>query len=204
MALQGKKVGILIESDFYEEEIFYYKRRFPEEGMELHFLTNLWGQPSLTFRGHEQHYPLEVSESFVDMPEDELDSYSAIIVPAGMVSDRLRWTPAVEKHPPAVEFLQRAFARQSILKGIICHGMWLMARTPELVRGRRVTTHNNLYGDVRNMGAIYTDQDVVVDGDLVTGRTGGHCAPFARRIIDLLNTEAGELHELSSYRHNGF
>ena len=36
------------------------------------------------------------------------------------------------------------------------------------------------------MGAIYIDEDVVVDGDLVTGRTGGHCHLFARRIIELL------------------
>ena len=64
--------------------------------------------------------------------------------------------------------------------------MWLLALVPELVRGRPVVVHNNLVGDARNMGAIYTDQDVVVDGDLVTGRTGGHCHQFARQIIDLL------------------
>ena len=38
-----------MESDFYEDEIFYYKHRFPEEGVELHFLTRLWGQPPITF-----------------------------------------------------------------------------------------------------------------------------------------------------------
>ena len=64
--------------------------------------------------------------------------------------------------------------------------MWLVSPMPELVRGRRVVAHPNLYGDVKNMGAIYTDQDVVVDGDLVTARTGGHCHQFARRIIELL------------------
>jgi protease I len=80
----------------------------------------------------------------------------------------------------------RAFAEPGIIKGIICHGMWLVAPAPELVRGRPVVAHNNLLGDVRNMGAIYTDQDVVVDGDLVTGRSGGHCHLFARRIIELL------------------
>jgi len=37
--LAGKKIGILMESDFYEHEIFYYQLRFPEEGAELHFLT---------------------------------------------------------------------------------------------------------------------------------------------------------------------
>jgi len=186
MNLKGKKIGILLEADFYEKEIFYYEHRFPEEGMELHFLTRLWGQPSLTFRGHEEHYPYACSESFEGMSDEELRSYAAIIVPSAFVSDRLRWTEDVNKLPPAVEFLKRAFAEKSIIKGIICHGMWLVAPAPELVRGRRVVAHNNLHGDVKAYGAIYTDQDVVVDGDLVTGRTGGHCHLFARKIIDML------------------
>jgi protease I len=79
-----------------------------------------------------------------------------------------------------------------VLKGIICHGMWLVAPAPELVRGRPVVAHNNLLGDVRNMGAIYVNEDVVVDGDLVTGRTGGHCHVFARRIIDILSDGGGK------------
>lgn len=186
MRLQGKKIGVLIEGDFYEKEIFYYEHRFPEEGVELHFLSRLWGQPSLTFLGHEYRAPFVCFESFENMSDDELRSYSAIIVPSGMVSDRLRYTDDVNKLSPATAFVQRAFAEKDILKGIICHGMWLLASTPELVRGRPVVVHNNLVGDARNMGAIYTDQDVVVDGDLVTGRTGGHCHLFARQIIELL------------------
>lgn len=186
MTLQGKKVGILIESDFYEPEIHYYERRFPEEGIELHFLTRLWGQPSLAFKGHEYQLPFECRESFEDMSDETLRSYSAIIVPSGQVSDRLRYTEDVDKLPPATEFLKRAFAEPTILKGIICHGMWLVAPAPELVKGRRVVVHNNLLGDAKNMGAIYTNEDVVVDGDLVTGRSGGHCHLFARKIIDLL------------------
>ena len=97
MKLQAKKIAILIEADFYEQEIFYY-----------------------------------------------------------------------------------------IIKGIICHGLWLAAPAPELVRGRKLVVHNNLLGDARNMGAVYVDRDVVVDDDLVTARTGGHCHLFARTIIDLL------------------
>ena len=82
-------------------------------------------------------------------------------------------------------------AEPSVLKGIICHGMWLMAPVPELIKGRRVVVHNNLHGDAVNMGAQYVDEDVVVDGDLVTGRSGGHCHVFAHRIIDIL---AGDEH----------
>jgi len=186
MRLTGKKIGILIEGDYYEKEIFYYEHRFAEEGVELHWLTRLWGQPSLTFLGHEYKAPFECHESFEGMTDETLRSYDAIIVPSAFVSDRLRYSENLGKLAPAVEFIQRAFAEQSILKGIICHGMWLVATVPELVRGRQVVAHPNLYGDVKNMGAIYTDQDVVVDGDLVTARTGGHCHQFARRIIDML------------------
>jgi protease I len=186
MRLHGKKIGILIESDFYEHEIWYYHFRFLEDGADLHFLTRLWGQPSLNFRGHEYHAPFECHESFENMDDAALRRYAAIIVPSAMVSDRLRYSEDVNRLPPATEFLKRAFAEKGILKGIICHGLWLVAPVPELVRGRPVTCHNNLHGDALNMGAVYTDEDVVVDGDLVTGRTGNHCHLFARRIIDLL------------------
>ena len=188
--LSGHKVAVLIESDYYEAEILYYMHRFPEEGVELHFLSRLWGQPSLTFTGHEFRAPLECRESFEDIDDDTLRSFSAVIVPSGIVADRLRYTEDIAKLPPATDFLRRAFAEPHILKGVICHGMWLLAPVPELVRGRNVVAHNNLLGDVRNMGANYVDEDVVVDGDLVTGRTGGHCHLFARKILELIAERA--------------
>jgi len=184
--LKGKKIAILIESDYCEPEIWYYMYRFPEEGAELHFLTRLWGHECLTFVGHEYRAPLECRESFEDVDDETLKSYDAVIVPAGMASDRLRYTEDINVLPPATEFLKRAFAQESIIKGIICHGLWLVAPAPELVRGRRVVAHNNLLGDVKNMGAVYVDQDLVVDGDLVTARSSGQCNLFARKIIDML------------------
>jgi protease I len=186
MRLKGRKIAVLMESDFYEHEIWYYQYRFPEEGAELHFMSRLWGQPSLTFKGHEYHAPFECHESFESMSDKDLASYAAVIVPAGMVADRLRYTEDIGRLPPATVFLQRAFANGNVIKGIICHGLWLLAPLPELVRGRRLVVHNNLLGDARNMGAVYVDQDVVVDGDLVTARSGGHCHVFARTIIDLI------------------
>jgi protease I len=143
-----------------------------------------WFEPELTFLGHEYRAPLVVNESFEDK---DVTEYDAIIVPGGIVADRLRFTEDVNKIPPATEFLKKAFAEPGVLKGIICHGMWLVAPAPELVRGRRVVVHNNLIGDAKNMGAIYVDQDVVVDGDdLVTGRTGQHAHVFSHAIIEQL------------------
>ena len=92
MSLKGKKIGILIESDFYEKEIFYYEHRFAEEGIEVHWLSRLWGQPSLTFTGHEYKVPFDCSESFEGMSDEELRTYDAIIVPSAFVSDRLRYS----------------------------------------------------------------------------------------------------------------
>lgn len=186
MLLKGKKIGILFESDFYENEIFYYKYRFAEEGAELHFLTRLWGQDKLTFYGHEYKAPMDCWESFENMSDDELQSYAAIIVPSGMVSDRLRYTEDVDKLPPAAEFLKRVFEEKTILKGIICHGLWLAAPVESLVKGRKLVCHNNLIGDARAYGATYINEDVVQDDDLVTGRSGGHAHLFAKRIIEIL------------------
>lgn len=185
--LDGAQIGVLIESDFFEPEIHYYQRRFAEEGAEVHFLTRLWGQPAMTFTGHEWRAPFHAHESVEDVDDDALRRFAAVIVPSGMVADRLRFTEDVNELAPAVDFIRRAFAEPGILKGIICHGFWLLAAIPETIRGRKVVCHNNLVGDVRNMGAEYVDADVVLDGDdLVTGRTGQHAHLFARQIIDIL------------------
>ncbi|MFC4530150.1 DJ-1/PfpI family protein [Sphaerisporangium dianthi] len=181
--MADSRVAILMESDYYEPEIFYYQRRFAEEGISVDFITRLWGQTSITFTGHEYRAPFPVSLSLEDVDPSD---YGALIVPSGMVSDRLRYTEDVDRLAPATELLRRAFEDTRVIKGIICHGMWLASSIPYVVRGRKIVCHNNLVGDVRNMGAEYVDKDVVIDGDLVTGRSGQHCHLFARTLVDLL------------------
>lgn len=187
MSLEGKKIGILMEADFYYKEIAYYQLRYEEQGIEVDFLTRLWGQPKLTFLDHDyKTIPIEVTKSFECLSDKELKTYSAIIVPAGIVSDRLRYTTDITEIPPACEFMKRVFAEKSIIKGIICHGLWIMSPIKELIEGRNITTHNNLIADAKNMGANYIDENVVVDGDLVTARTGDHCNVFTSKILELI------------------
>jgi protease I len=194
--LAGRTIAILMESDYYEPEIQYYRRRFAEEGAQVEFLTRLWGQPSITFLGHEYREPFTVDGDLEAVDDERLASYAALIVPGGLLSDRLRYTSDVSVLPPATALLDRALGTDGLLVGIICHGLWLAAPIPQRVRGRRLTCHNNLVADARNMGAVYQDQDVVVDGDLVTARTAGHCHLFARTIIDLLAARA-DLHAVN-------
>jgi protease I len=177
------RIAILIESDFYEHEIWYYHYRFLEAGIEARFVTRLWGQEAITFKGHEYHAPFECRGDLEALDDAALDELDALIVPSGMVADRLRFTDDLSKLPPASDLLRRAFARPNLIKGIICHGLWLAAPIAEVVRGRRLTCHPNLHGDARAYGAEFVDEDVVEDGDLVTARTGGHAHLLAAAII---------------------
>ena len=184
--LTGEKIGILIENRFIDQEIIYYSHRFNEEGASTEFLTRLWGQPSLTFKGLELGMEITVDKSFEAIDDDELDTYSAIIMPAGMVADMLRYSEKPGDLAPAVQFMKRAMDNKAIIKGAVCHALWIFDPVPELIRGRSVTCHNNIIGSVRNTGANYIDQDIVIDDDLVTARTGGMFAEFAHTIIDVL------------------
>lgn len=184
--LAGRTVAVLVETDYVEPEVDYYERRFAEEGARVQLLTRLWGQPALTFTGHEYGAERTVDGDLEAVDDERLRQLDALIVPSGMVSDRLRYAERAGDLAPAVRLLRRAFAEPSVLKGVICHGMWLVSPIPEVVAGRAVTCHNNLVSDVRNMGATYVDQDVVVSGDLVTGRSADHSHLFARTLVDLL------------------
>ena len=184
--MSEKTVVILIESDYYEHEIWYYHSRFAESGITARFVSRLWGQDHITFTGHEYKVPFECRDSFETISDAELDGLAAVIVPSGIVSDRLRYTDDISKIPPASAFLKRAFQRPSVIKGIICHGLWLTAPVPGLVKGRKLTCHNNLHGDALAYGAEYVDQDLVEDGDLITARTGNHAHLLARAILKRL------------------
>lgn len=191
--MAAPKIAILIESDFYEHEIWYYHYRFLEAGYDAKFVTRLWGQSSITFKGHEYHAPFECSGDLEALDEAALDTLDALIVPSGMVSDRLRYTEDLSKLPPATRLLQRAFARPNLLKGIICHGLWLCAPDTSMIRGRRLTCHPNLHGDALAYGAQFVDEDLVVDGDLVTARTGNHAHLMAAEIIHMIGARASVL-----------
>ncbi|CAK7287920.1 DJ-1/PfpI family protein [Streptomyces misionensis] len=185
--LSGKRIGILLESDYVEDELAYYQRRFAEEGAEVTLLTRLWGQPSLTFAGHEYQAPLTVDGDLEELDYHELLHFAALIVPSGGVADRLRYSEDVDAVPPALELMRRAFRLPSLVKAFSCHGLQLLSAAPELVRGRPVTCHNNIVADVRNMGGVYVNQDVAVDRDLITTRTVDHCHLLARTVIERLS-----------------
>ncbi|OHU28269.1 hypothetical protein BKG77_01635 [Mycobacteroides chelonae] len=190
--LKGTEIGVFIESDYIYREIHYYVDRFAEEGAVVRLITRLWSSTPPTFTDHDFHIPLDLPiEDLRPFLGEGLAQLDALIIPGGFVSDRLRYSEVPGGIPPALELLRQAFGDKRIVKGIICHGLWLSALLPELIAGRPVTCHNNLVGDARNMGAHYTDSDLVDDGDLVTARTADHHQIFTAELIDKLRSTKG-------------
>ena len=152
-------------------------------------MTRLWGNEAITFKGHEYHAPFECRGDLEKLDDTTLDQYAALIVPSGMVSDRLRYTEDLGRIPPASDLLKRAFAKPNLIKGMICHSLWLAAPVVNILKGRRLTCHPNLHGDALAYGAEFVDEDVVVDNDLVTARTGGHAHLLAAALIQMIEAK---------------
>ncbi len=203
--LEGKKIAVLVESQYVPGEIEAYRYGFGALGAEVHFMSRLWGNERLTFVGEVEQagqtpQTLEVS---IDIQNVELEDYAAVIMAANYTSVRLRHfeppegqpvSPEMVRTAPAVEFFARAMQNPRIVKGPLCHGLWILTPNPELLKGRKVICHQVVLADVLNCGAIYVPQDaqnggVVVDGDLVTGRSWHEVEPFiqavARQILAL-------------------
>jgi len=69
---------------------------------------------------------------------------------------------------------------------VICHGPWLLV-SAGLARGRRLTSYPSLADDVRNAGGTWIDEEVVVDGNLITSRNPGDLPAFVKALEDALS-----------------
>lgn len=201
--LEGRKVGVLVENEFVPGEIQVYRDRIAELGGTVEFFSRLWGQPSQRFVSDvevEGKTP-EVLEVTVDLADRSPEDYDAVIMAANYTSVRLRYfepppgalpSPADVREAPAVRFFAEAMRNRSIVKGALCHGLWILTPVPELLHGRRVICHEVVLADVLNAGANYVPPDasnrgVVVDDDLVTGRSWHEAGGLVDAIAALLS-----------------
>ncbi|WP_058554445.1 DJ-1/PfpI family protein [Thiohalocapsa sp. ML1] len=212
--LQGKKIAIVIESEFVPKEIATYRERFAQYGAEVELLSRLWGNAELTFISDVQEAG-ETPETLTvdkDFTEVDPDDYAAVIMAANYTSVRLRWLadtdveqdadgkPVIHgnsgRRSPAVQFFCRAMLNPRIVKGFPCHALWILSPVPEVLAGRRVTCNRVMLGDVQNAGGIYVPpiNGVVVDGDMVTNDSADHSAELVDAIRDrILAIEAGQV-----------
>ena len=208
--LKGKKIAVLVETEYIPEEIAAYQTRFLELGATVHLMSRLWGEKSTRFVSDVDAVgkSLQYLDVNIDFQNVDINDYVAVIMAANYTSVRLRYFQAPEGQPispeqtrtaPAVQFFAKAIANPKIIKGLLCHGMWLLTPMPELPKGRRVICHEVVLADIANAGAVYvpSSSGIVVDGDLVTGRSGGDVHKFIDAIAHQITLQEKGLPLLS-------
>ena len=175
-SLSGVRVAILVENGFERVEMTEPRKALDQAGAK----TQIVSPRPEKVRGWEF---TEWGDEFpVDVPLDRADArdFDALLQPGGVLSpDTLRMNPA------AVAF-EKSFFDAGKPVAAICHGPWMVIETGA-ARGRRIAAWPSLKTDLRNAGAQWMDEEVVVDGNLVSSRNPDDIPAFNREMMALFS-----------------
>ena len=173
--LNGKKIAILVADGFEQAELAEPKKALEEQGAETRIVSPAKGE--VQGWKHFEH----ADKFHVDVPLDSADAadFDALLLPGGVANpDQLRTLPR------AVQFVREFFEAGKPVAAI-CHGPWTLIEAGA-VEGRQITSWPSLQTDLRNAGANWVDQEVVVDRNLVSSRKPADIPAFNRQMIALL------------------
>lgn len=194
--LKGKKVAVLVETEYIPSELNYYRDFFTDQGAEVEFLTYLWGKSERKIVSDVDSPEKEVCSMVItkEIADANPNDYAVVITAANYVAVRLREIPPMGcmgdanlvRSPAAVRFMASAMMNPYIVKGALCHALWILTPVPELLKNRRVICHTVVLADVINAGAIYVPDDshVVIDHDLVTARSAADIEAYCNAILE--------------------
>lgn len=161
--------------DIYEDlELWYPKLRLEEAG----YAVRMAAREGKTYAG-KHGYPASA-----DLLLDDARSadFIGLLIPGGFMPDKLR-------RDAKVLSLTREFFEQGKLVAFICHGGWIPI-SAKILKGRKVTGSRGIKDDLENAGAIWVDEPVVMDGNLVSSRTPVDLPHFARAMVQFLENDA--------------
>jgi protease I len=170
MQLKGKRVAILAENMYQEMELWVPYYRLKEEGAEVQVVGT--GAKSYASK-HGYPVTADVQAEQVNAPE-----YDAVVIPGGFAPDLMRRSPAM------VKLVREAFQQGKVVAAI-CHAGW-MPVSAGILRGKRATSFFSIKDDLVNAGATWVDEEVVVDGNLITSRKPDDLPAFCREIVKAL------------------
>jgi protease I len=171
--LSGKKVAILLTDGFEQVEMTSPRSALQQAGAQ----ADLVSPNSDKVKGFQHDKPGHEFPVDVPLSKASPDDYDGLVLPGGVANpDRLRLDP------DAVNFV-KAFVEAGKPIAAICHGPWTLIETG-VVRGRRMTSWPSLKTDLRNAGAQWVDQEVVIDHGLVTSRKPDDLPAFNRKMIE--------------------
>ena len=173
--LNGMRIAILATDGFEQAELLEPQRQLRAAGAEIVVIAPAAGQIQ-GMDGNEKGQMVDVD---MTLDQVEADSFDALILPGGVVNaDDLRM------NRDAIDFIEH-FNETGELVAAVCHAAWSLIEA-DMVKGRTMTSWPSLKTDLRNAGAIWVDQEVVTDGNLVTSRKPADLDAFCREIISVL------------------
>ena len=172
--LQGKKVAFLVANEGIEQvELTEPRKALEGAGAETVLIAPEAGEAqAFNHLDKADAFPVDVTTADADAAE-----YDGLVLPGGVANpDNLRTDDA------AVEFV-RAFFDAGKPVAAICHAPWTLIEA-DVVEGRKLTSWPSLQTDLRNAGAEWVDEEVVVDSGLVTSRNPGDLPAFNAKAIE--------------------
>jgi protease I len=172
-ALQDMKVAILVTDGFEQVELTEPRKALEQAGAQVRVVSPAMGK----VKGW--NHTDWGSEIAVEEPLDQAraDQYDALLLPGGVMNpDKLR------RNEQALAFVKGFFDEQKPVAAI-CHGPWTLIDAG-VVRGRRITSYPTLQTDLKNAGAEWTDQEVVVDRGLISSRKPDDIPAFNRTMVE--------------------
>ena len=176
--LKGKKVAVLAADMFERVELEEPRKALEDAGADVEIVSIHDGE----IKGFDHFDPASTVKVDRTIEEVSPGDFDALLIPGGVGNpDQLRGDENV------VSFV-REFDAAGKPMAVICHGPWVLVESG-VVRGRRVTSWPTLETDIRNAGGDWADQEVVVDGNLVTSRKPDDIPAFIREMTRLFSGE---------------
>ena len=171
--LKGKRVAFLFTDGAEQVEVTEPLEAVRKAGAETDIVSLEKGEVEMW-----KHFDKgDKMTAEVSVADADASDYDGLVLPGGVANpDQLRL------NKDAVKFV-RAFFEQDKPVGVICHGPWMLVETGA-AKGRKVTSWPSLQTDLRNAGADWVDEEVVVDNGLVTSRKPDDLPAFCAKIVE--------------------
>jgi protease I len=171
--LDGMKVAILVAEGFEQVELHEPRTALAQAGADTFVVSPARAE----VQGWNHFDPGEKVKVDVPLEQAEASAFDALLLPGGVANpDQLRALPQ------AVRFVHEFFEAGKPV-AVICHGPWTLIEA-DVVRNRMITSWPSLRTDLRNAGAIWVDEEVVVDKGLVSSRKPQDIPAFNRKMIE--------------------
>ena len=171
--LAGKRVAILATNGFEQAELLVPQQTLEDAGATVDIIAPESGM--IQGMNHEAKGQMVAVD--LTLEEANAEDYDVLVLPGGVANP-----DALRQVKEAIDFIEY-FNETGRLVAAICHGPWSLIEA-DMVRGRTVTSWPSLKTDLRNAGAAWVDQEVVVDGNLITSRKPDDLEAFCEAIID--------------------